>query len=73
MDPWSGGGLLRSQNEKIIIVLIPEGAHHIDLRADNKNDPASVKETRKFYIKTFKSWVELWSKNNRKGLLTNEV
>lgn len=61
MDPWSGGGLLKSQNEKITVVLIPEGAHHIDLRADNKNDPASVKETRKFYIRTFRTWLE-WNR-----------
>ena len=63
LDPWSQGGLLKSSNDKITVVLIPEGAHHIDLRADNKNDPASVRETRKFYIRTFKSWIETHSRS----------
>lgn len=58
LDPWSGGGVLRSFSDKIDVIIIPEGAHHIDLRADNKLDPASVKETRKFHIKKFKQWIK---------------
>ncbi|CRK94664.1 CLUMA_CG008164, isoform A [Clunio marinus] len=57
LDPWSGGGVLRSFNEKVDVIIIPEGAHHIDLRADNKLDPASVKESRKFYLEKFKTWI----------------
>lgn len=57
LDPWSGGGVLRSFNDKVDVIIIPEGAHHIDLRADNKLDPASVKEARKFHSKKFKKWI----------------
>jgi lysosomal Pro-X carboxypeptidase len=56
-DPWSGGGVLRSFNDKVDVVIIPEGAHHIDLRAEDKLDPASVKEARKFHIKKFRKWI----------------
>lgn len=42
MDPWSGGGVLRSPNDKIIVIIIPDTAHHLDLRESNPNDPQSV-------------------------------
>lgn len=57
LDPWSGGGVLRSFNADVDVIIIPEGAHHIDLRAEDKLDPASVKQARKIYIKTFKKWI----------------
>lgn len=57
LDPWSGGGVLRTFNDYIDVIIIPEGAHHLDLRADDKLDPASVREARKFYIKKFRKWV----------------
>ena len=58
LDPWSGGGVLRTYNQEIKVVIIPEGAHHIDLRADDLVDPASVKETRKFHTKQIKKWIQ---------------
>jgi lysosomal Pro-X carboxypeptidase len=61
LDPWSGGGVLRSFNDKLDVILIPEGAHHIDLRADDKLDPPSVRETRTFHIKKFKNWIKNFS------------
>lgn len=36
MDPWSGGGVLRTTNSLVQIVIIPEGAHHLDIRASNE-------------------------------------
>lgn len=57
LDPWSGGGVLRSFNDKVDVIIIPEGAHHIDLRAEEKLDPASVREARKFHTKKIKKWI----------------
>lgn len=58
MDPWAGGGVLRSSNSNIEIVLIPEGAHHIDLRAANENDPGSVRGARSIHLKNIQNWIK---------------
>jgi lysosomal Pro-X carboxypeptidase len=57
LDPWSGAGFLRSFNQQIDIVLIPEGAHHIDLRSDDPLDPVSVRMARKFHMNKFRQWI----------------
>lgn len=56
LDPWSGGGIFYDQ-PGIITVVIPEGAHHLDLRASHKDDPESVVEARKIYERQFKKWI----------------
>lgn len=59
LDPWSGGGVLRSTNDKIQIVIIPEGAHHIDLRSANANDPGSVTFARAKYVESIRYWIKI--------------
>ena len=61
LDPWSGGGILRTFSDKIDVVLIPEGAHHLDLRSNNPLDPASVKMARKFHMKRFREWISAYA------------
>ncbi|KAL7014675.1 hypothetical protein ACKWTF_016055 [Chironomus riparius] len=61
LDPWSGGGVLRTQSDAVTVVILPEGAHHLDLREDNKADPASIKATRTYYLKTFREWVDTYN------------
>lgn len=62
MDPWSGGGVLRSSNNAIKIVLIPEGAHHIDLRAADENDPGSVRGARQVHLQNIQMWIKQYRK-----------
>ncbi|XP_055523896.1 lysosomal Pro-X carboxypeptidase [Wyeomyia smithii] len=62
LDPWSGGGVLRSGNNNIKIVLIPEGAHHIDLRAANDNDPGSVRAARDIHLYNIQQWLKQFRK-----------
>lgn len=58
MDPWSGGGVLRTPNDKISIIIIPDTAHHLDLRSSNPNDPQSVITARKMEKDEIKKWLE---------------
>lgn len=62
LDPWSGGGVMRSPNDKVQIIIIPEGAHHLDLRAANKNDPGSVRSARKQELQHIEQWIRMHDK-----------
>ncbi len=56
LDPWSSGGVMKSISDSVVSVIIPEGAHHLDLRGANDRDPPSVKKMRmveKKYIRYF--------------------
>lgn len=57
MDPWSGGGVLRNQNDNIVVIIIPDSAHHMDLRASHPNDPHTIIETRDLERKTILNWI----------------
>ena len=58
MDPWAGGGVLKVNSKTIKVVLIPEAAHHLDLRATTPIDPLSVIESRKLYKKIIYLWIK---------------
>jgi len=47
LDPWKGGGVLVAPHDKVIPLKIKQGAHHLDLRSSNPNDPQSVVKARK--------------------------
>jgi lysosomal Pro-X carboxypeptidase len=57
LDPWSSGGVLSNVSSSVSAVIIPEGAHHLDLRGENKDDPESVIEARQFHIRNIKKWI----------------
>ncbi|XP_043927145.1 lysosomal Pro-X carboxypeptidase [Protopterus annectens] len=58
MDPWSGGGVRKKISESLIAINIPEGAHHLDLRSKNVNDPASVLKARSLEIQYINKWIQ---------------
>ncbi|GAB4814859.1 hypothetical protein N2152v2_001905 [Parachlorella kessleri] len=58
LDPWSGGGVLRNISDTVVAVLIPEGAHHLDLMFSNELDPPSVKHARAFEEAHIAKWIE---------------
>lgn len=56
LDPWSSGGVLKSVSPTVRALLIPDAAHHLDLRAANPNDTQSVIHARKH----IKNWIRQW-------------
>ncbi|PSN38937.1 Lysosomal Pro-X carboxypeptidase [Blattella germanica] len=58
LDPWSSGGVLRNVSSSTFAVIIPEGAHHLDLRGSNPDDPISVVKARKFHRSCIRSWIK---------------
>ncbi|XP_055851394.1 lysosomal Pro-X carboxypeptidase-like isoform X2 [Episyrphus balteatus] len=57
LDPWSAAGVLRTPNDESIVINIPEGAHHIDLRYSNPLDPPSVTQAREVEELYLKKWI----------------
>lgn len=56
-DPWSSGGVVRNMSESVVAVIIPEGAHHLDLMFSNAKDPASVILARDIEIEHIRRWI----------------
>jgi lysosomal Pro-X carboxypeptidase len=69
LDPWSSGGILKTHGT-VVTVIIPEGAHHLDLRASNPADPESVISARKTEKKYIRKWITMTNRNlKRKSYL----
>ncbi|ALC38629.1 CG2493 [Drosophila busckii] len=58
LDPWSGGGVLQAPNSEVHVIILPEGAHHLDLRSSHSADPPSVKDAREKEAAIIKQWIE---------------
>uniref|UniRef100_A0A4W6C4T5 Lysosomal Pro-X carboxypeptidase n=1 Tax=Lates calcarifer TaxID=8187 RepID=A0A4W6C4T5_LATCA len=56
LDPWSAGGVTYNITDSLISIMIPDGAHHLDLRYSNDNDPPSVREARALEVKYFRDY-----------------
>lgn len=69
MDPWSSGGVLRNLSSSAIAILIPEGAHHLDLRGSNMDDPYSVRITRKYHRFFISRWIEQYRQREQRTIL----
>lgn len=58
LDPWHGGGVLKSPAPTVVALLINDSAHHLDLMFSNPADPQSVIDARKIERENMKMWVE---------------
>lgn len=58
LDPWSAGGVTQNISSSLVAVVIPDGAHHLDLRSRNPLDPKSVQQARALEICLMKQWIE---------------
>lgn len=57
LDPWHVGGVQESLSETLVAVIIPSGAHHIDLRRANAADPPDVKAARQLEMQQISKWL----------------
>jgi len=57
LDPWHAGGITKNITENTIALYIEHSAHHLDMRAPNKDDPASLTEARAIEMMHIKKWV----------------
>nr|XP_025961859.1 lysosomal Pro-X carboxypeptidase isoform X2 [Dromaius novaehollandiae] len=58
LDPWSAGGVTQNITDSLVAIVIPDGAHHLDLRSRNPCDPKSVQQARALEIHYMKQWIE---------------
>lgn len=59
LDPWSSGGVTTFISETVVSILIKEGAHHLDLRASNRDDTSYVREARTREVNIIREWLHL--------------
>lgn len=60
MDPWSGGSVLQNQSSSLVSIIIPNGAHHLDLRPASKDDPVSLQAARSKEMEYIRDWLNNW-------------
>lgn len=60
LDPWRTGGVMNPINDNIVVRVIEGGAHHLDLRSPNKDDPQDVTDARKLVTDTITKWLDAW-------------
>jgi len=63
LDPWRAAGIQtkpKGAPDSIIVRIIDNGAHHLDLRAANSMDPASVTAVRKEEKAAMHQWIHEW-------------
>jgi len=59
LDPWHPGGYLEDLSETVVAIKIPLGAHHLDLRAANKDDPQCVIDARAQEKALMQKWLRI--------------
>ena len=65
LDPWSGGGVLRSPAPSLHTLSIPSGAHHIDLMFSDPDDPHDVSAARQQEMAIIQSWIDDFHSQSR--------
>lgn len=58
LDPWHGFGVLQNVSDSVVAIVIPEGAHHLDLMFSNAMDPPSVTAARNLERHYMHMWIE---------------
>jgi lysosomal Pro-X carboxypeptidase len=65
LDPWSGGGILHDLSDSLVAVVMPNAAHHLDLRFSDPADPIDVTQGRAKEMSYIKQWARnYYARNN---------
>ena len=57
LDPWSSGGVTRNLSSSLIAVILPLGAHHLDLMWPDPNDPPDCVAARDVEKEAIRGWI----------------
>ena len=57
-DPWMGGGVLSPPSASQYVFVIAQGAHHLDLRGSDPQDPPSVVAVRQQEWLIIQKWIQ---------------
>ena len=64
LDPWRAAGIQslprNADPNSIMVFIIENGAHHLDLRSSHPLDPPSVTKVREVELATFERWIQEW-------------
>lgn len=61
LDPWSGGGVTQAvegADNSLHYIMIPEAAHHLDLRGADPGDTVFVKRARVQEVSIINQWIQ---------------
>lgn len=58
LDPWSGGGVKENASSTAVAYIIPDAAHHLELRSENRKDSLNVREARNFQRASIAQWIK---------------
>eukprot|EP00878_Enallax_costatus_P000962 GHUV01001094.1.p1 GENE.GHUV01001094.1~~GHUV01001094.1.p1 ORF type:complete len:556 (+),score=121.02 GHUV01001094.1:559-2226(+) len=61
LDPWSVFGVLENVSASVVAVLIPDGAHHLDLVYSRPDDSDSLKAARATIMRHVDRWIQEFS------------
>jgi lysosomal Pro-X carboxypeptidase len=57
LDPWSVFGVTADVSDSVVAVLIPDGAHHLDLMYSTPTDSDDLKAARQTIMAHVARWV----------------
>lgn len=57
LDPWSSLGIKEPPSDQTVVILIPDAAHHNDLRFSTPNDPESLTSARLIEKNYILKWI----------------
>jgi pimeloyl-ACP methyl ester carboxylesterase len=59
IDPWHGCNIVESVSDTVRAIVIPEAAHHLDLRPPTANDSAALIAARELEVSLLQQWTGL--------------